>query len=287
MSINDASTIADLAKASVATPSIVEDQTGDRKFLVVPQGFRAEEITNPYGMVKELPAYPVADVSLDSAESFCKFAGDYATVQSVVFGSLSESSFSFISDYHSDGKTAGRCEFWAHYALKKSPQWETWVQFGRGALSVQLEFVRFIEENQDDVVAPSRAELLEVLQDFNAVRTMSVSKTVRAQFGVERFEFRDETKTGAVELPTKISILVPIYEGSDPVLVDMFLRWKIVDNEKLMLGVKIKNICLTERDAFEAIAKRVKEGLPASVPYYSGSPGTEFTKKQTSNIVGR
>lgn len=288
MSINDASTIADLAKASVALPSIVEDNDKSRKFLVVPQGFRAEEITDPYGLVKEPPAYPVASVSLDSAESLCEFADDYSgALSSVVFGSLSETRFTFISDYHSDEKTAGRCEFWASYTLKKSQQWETWLQVGKGTLFGQLEFLRFIEENQDDVVAPSKAELLEMLKDFHAVRTMSVNKTVRAQFGVERFEFRDETKTGAVELPTKVSILVPVYEDSEPVLVDLFLRWKIVDNEKLMLGLKIKNADLIERDAFNAIAKRVVDGLPVAVSYYSGSPGAEFTKKTTSNIVGR
>lgn len=288
MSVNAASTIADLAKASVALPSIVEDGDKSRKFLVVPQGFRAEEITDPYGLVKDLPAYPIASVLLDSAESLCKFAEAYSGASSsVVFGSMSETKFSFISDYHADEKTAGRCEFWASYALQKSQQWETWLKVGTGALFGQLEFLRFIEENQEDVVAPSRAELLEMLKDFHAVRTMSVSKTLRAQFGVERFEFRDETKTGAVELPTKISILVPIYEGSDPVLVDMFLRWKIADNEKLMLGLKIKNHGLIERDAFNAVAKRVEDGLPPEVAYYSGSPGDEFTKKMASNIVGR
>lgn len=289
MSINDASTIADLAKASVALPSIVEDGDKSRKFLVVPQGFRAEEITDPYGLVKDPPAYPVASVLLDSAESLCNFADDYygTSSKSVVFGSLSRTRFIFISDYHADEKTAGRCEFWASYTLQKSQQWETWLQVGKGTLFSQLEFLRFIEENQDDIVAPSRAELLEMLKDFHAVRTMSVNKTIRAQFGVERFEFRDETKTGAVELPTKVSILVPVYEDSEPVLVDMFLRWKIVDNEKLMLGLKIKNANLIEREAFNAIAKRVVDGLPASVSYYSGSPGEGFTRKQASNIVGR
>lgn len=288
MSINDASTIADLAKASVALPSIVEDKDKSRKFLVVPPGFRAEEITDPYGLVKEPPAYPVASVALDSADSLCKFADDYSGASSsVVFGSLSDTKFTFISDYHADEKTAGRCEFWASYTLKKSQQWETWLKAGTGSLFGHLELLRFIEENQDDIVAPSKAELLELLKDFHAVRTMSVSKTVRAQFGVERFEFRDETKTGAVELPTKISILVPVYEDSETVLVDLFLRWKIVDNEKLMLGLKIKNANLIERDAFNAIAKRVVDGLPVSVAYYSGSPGNEFTKKTTSNIVGR
>lgn len=287
MSINDASTIADLAKSSVALPSIVADQGGDRKFLVVPQGFRAEEITDPYGLVKELPAYPVASVSLDSAESFCKFANDYSGVPSVVFGGMSEAKFTFISDYHVDGKTPGRCEFWASYTLQKSQQWGTWIQIGKGSLFGQLEFLRFVEENQEDIVAPSRAELLEMLKDFHAVRTMSVNKTVRAQFGVERFEFRDETKTGAVELPTKISILVPIYEYTDPVLVDMFLRWKIVDNDTLMLGLKIKNPGLIERGAFDAVSQQIAKGLPVNVSYYSGSPGDEFTKKLTSNIVGR
>lgn len=287
MSINDASTIAELAKASVALPSIVGEQDGGRKFLVVPQGFRAEEITDPYGLVKEPPAYPIASVLLDSAESFCKFSGDYAGSSSAVFGSFRETSFTFVGDYHGALDEPGRCEFWASYTLQTSTQWDTWIEAGRGALHGQLDFLRFIEENQDDVVAPSRAELLEMLKDFHAVRTMSVKKTLRAQFGVERFEFCDETRTGAVELPTKISILVPVYEYTEPVLVDLFLRWKIADNEKLMLGLKIKNPKLIERNAFDAVAAKISSGIPSVVPYYSGSPGDEFVKRPTSNIVGR
>lgn len=279
MSINDAYTIAELAKASALAPSIVTEEESGRKFLVVPAGLKTVEISDPYGLVKSMPAHPVASVNIHSAESFSKFASGFSSLHSVIFGDFNLSTFTFIGDYHAGSRDAdaGRCAFWASYSLRRSAQWETWTQAGKGGLVGQLEFMRFIEENQEDIAAPGQADLLEMLKDFSAVRTMSVSKSLRPQFGVERFEFRDETKTGAVELPTRIRISVPVYDYTDPVGVDLFLRWKIADNDKLMLGLKMKNQLLVEHSVFDVVADKIKHGVGA-IDYYGGSPGEDFAQ---------
>ncbi|MCH1933271.1 YfdQ family protein, partial [Shewanella sp. A25] len=73
-----------------------------------------------------------------------------------------------IVDYHAPDKAAHGAHV-AAMALPYSEEWKAWTAID-GKLMPQREFARFIEENAVDVVAPSGADLLEVVRDLQAVR---------------------------------------------------------------------------------------------------------------------
>lgn len=233
----EAGTIADLARrASAAT--IVKTDSG-REFLLVPEGYRKDDVTDPHGLQPTKPIYIKQAIVVQTLDSLVEYVNKYRSDDTILFADVEANKIHAIIDYH---RREG-AEHVAHSAtmqLRHSEEWTAWKKID-GELMKQLDFARFIEENSADVVAPSGGELLDVARDLQAVRSANFKRAVRTNTDHENFEFADNTEMRAkngVEVPTKFELSIPVYFGERSVPLQAFLRWNL-SVESLVLGVKL------------------------------------------------
>ncbi|PHY13568.1 hypothetical protein CSW58_04880, partial [Caulobacter sp. B11] len=143
-------------------------------------------------------------------------------------------------DYHGPTKA----DLVAHVAtltLPYSVEWAVWNKID-GTMMEQLTFARFIEENAADIIAPTGADLLEVVSDLQSVQRANFKGTVKTASDNVSFDYTEETdvgtRTGGVEAPKRFLLSLPVFFGDSPVELYANLRHRVQDG-KLMLGVAL------------------------------------------------
>lgn len=248
----EAEVIAGLAVKAEGAPLIVKNDAG-RQFLILPEGRRSQDITEPNAVVDVLPDHIKQGVTLQTVDSLVDYANRFKTDDTVLFADIEQNSILAAIDYHGPDDPA-HLDHYAKLTLPFAVEWKTWTAIN-GRLMAQLEFARFLEENAADIAAPSGADLLEACRDLQAIRKVNFKKAVRTATDNETFEYSDETEartSGGLELPTKFLLSIPVYFGGEPVSLFAFLRWKL-DDGALSLGVALHRAEHVRQDVFKAI----------------------------------
>lgn len=238
---NQAETIADLArKASVV--QYVDGNDG-RRYLIIPDGYDAKDVTDPHGLFPRTPAYIKQRVEVQTLDSLVEYVNAFKTANTKLFADMKANSITALIDYHQQDGKAANVAHAATMALPFSEEWKLWTSID-GGLHGQLEFARFIEENHPDIADPNAAELIELTRDLHAHRNVKFTKVVRTDSDNENLVAEDTTtlKTGAsgkgVELPRQFTLRIPVYFGESAIDMTAFLRWK-VDDDGMKLGIKM------------------------------------------------
>jgi uncharacterized protein YfdQ (DUF2303 family) len=262
----EAGTIATLA-AKASGAHVVK--TGDeREFLIVPSGCSEKEVSDAYGLKLAKPRYIKQTVTIETADSLADYVNRFKGDTTVLFADISANRIVALLDYHA----AGAAEHVAHRAKLELPFSEEWKLWGSisGKLMPQLEFARFLEENAADVAAPEAGELLDACRDLQVHRKVNFIKAVRTATDNENFEYSEETNTttkkGAIELPTRFKLGLPVYFGDADTELFAFLRWTVNPDEGgLRLGIALHRVEHVRQAVFAAHVHDIAErtGCPA------------------------
>lgn len=266
----EAQTIADMAVKAAAVPQVVKTHY-DREFLILPEGMKSQDVTEPNAVEPLLLDHIKQAVTLQTVESLVEYVNRFKTDTTLLFADIQANSIKALLDYHAADvpKYLGHV---ATMALPFSEEWRTWTAID-GRLFPQLEFARFLEENSADIAAPSGAELLEACRDLQAKRNVNFTKAVRTSSDNENFEFTDETTArtkGGVELPTKFQLSLPVYFGDASTALFAFLRWKL-DDGALTLGVKLHRAEHVRQAVFKQIVIAAAEKTERTVVFGKAS----------------
>lgn len=262
----EAQTIADMAVKAAGSPSVVKTGEG-REFLVLPEGMKSQDVTEPNGVAAILLDHIKQAVTLQTVDSLVEYVNGFKTGTTLLFADIQANSIKALLDYHAPDAPAHLGHV-ATMALPFSEEWRTWAAID-GRLMPQLEFARFLEENASDIIAPSGADLLEACRDLQARRKVNFTKAVRTSSDNENFEFTDETEAktrGGLEIPTKFLLSVPVYFGEDPTELYAFLRWKM-DEGALTLGVKLHRAEHVRQAIFKQIVLAAAERTERAVVF--------------------
>lgn len=252
--MNNTETVVDLVHKAMEA-HIVE--SGERKFLIVPDGAKSQEITDPHGLKPSTPRYISQAVTLQTVDSLVDYVKRFKSADTVLFADIEANSITAAIDYHAKEKAANVAHC-ATMALPFSEEWRLWTGIS-GQLKPQLEFARFLEENGGDVKAPSGAELLEACRDLQAHRKVNFIQAVRTASDNENFEYSDETEArtkGGIELPQRFQLALPVYFGEPTTELYAFLRWRL-DDGKLLLGVQLNRAEHVRQAVFKQIVLSV------------------------------
>lgn len=236
----EAGQIADLTKAALAAKSQIVAGADGRQFLVLPDGFSSTDITPANGLQTMRPDTTRQQVTLQSLDSLGEYGRKFRTDTTTLFGDIESNTIVAAIDYHGPSEAA----LIAHVASLKLPfsvEWSVWTAID-GKLMDQLEFARFIEENAADILAPSGADLLEVVQDMQHVTRANFKGAVRTASDNVNFDYTEETdvgtRSGGVEVPKRFLLHIPVYFGDSKVELFANLRHRVQDG-KLLLGVAL------------------------------------------------
>jgi uncharacterized protein YfdQ (DUF2303 family) len=236
----DAGQVTALAKAVFSTgPQILPTPEG-RQFLVMPEGMQHLDVTPKNGERTLPPDHTRQTVTLQTLASLTAYGVKFRTDTTTLFGDVDHNTIVAPIDYHG----ADKASLVAHVAklvLPYSVEWKTWNDVD-GKLMDQLTFARFIEENIDDIVDPTGADLLEAVSDIRSAQAAEFKGRIKTGSDNIDFDYSEatelSTRPGGLVLPKRLHLSIPVYFGDSSVSVIANLRHK-VEGGKLSLGVAL------------------------------------------------
>lgn len=277
---NHAETIHDLTLQGLMQPvaiDIAQPENGERQLLVLPRGigiYDVRDVTPPHTLPPPRPSYVSQVVTVQDAASLIAYVNRFKRSDAtMLFADLSNSSIEAVIDYHrpadpgavpGDAASVPQADLVAHRAdmeIPHSEEWNTWTAID-GKMMGQLAFVRFLEENAMDIVAPATADLIEVCRDIQGLRNVEFTSVVRAESNTaERFMYADTAGVrgkGEVDIPREFTLSIPVYFNDRSYDIRALLRNEIEDG-KLKLGIKLWRREYARQTAFRNIMGEIEE----------------------------
>lgn len=159
--------------------------------------------------------------------------------------------------------------------IRHHPRYARWRALD-GKLVDQAAFAEHVQICASDVVTPAALDLLEVAETLQLNVGARISSSHRLRDGSRRLVF-DETVDAVagvdheVEVPERITLRLPVYEGGDPTDVQVRVMYRKAGQGVAFL-LQIVDRLELERALFDAAAQQVALDLDASLLF--GTPAT-------------
>jgi uncharacterized protein YfdQ (DUF2303 family) len=236
------------------------------------------------------PRHIEAKRVVGDAESFVQYVTKHVIDgHTEVYADVPSSSVVAVLDSH-DAEQGGWQKHTARLELRKTKSWEAWEKVD-GQLLQQTEFAEFIEQQALDVRSPETAVLIEIAQSFQAKTSVDFEGGERLDSGQVRLEYKETVtakagQKGHIDIPTELELLLRPYIGGPVYVVVARFRYRL-RGPQLGLGVVLTRPTEILDAAFADIVTEIRdgktvvkgdektvvhEGIPASVPVYSGRP---------------
>lgn len=149
-----------------------------------------------------------------------------------------------------------------HLKLTESKEWKRWVA-GSGRLMDQMAFAEFIEDNAENIVEPSSAQILEIAQSLQINRAVDFESGQRLSDGNVRFGYRETTTAtagavGDLSIPAHFTLALRPFEGGEAYSVKALFRYRLIQKQ-LQLGYKLQLVERIREDAFNDVAGTVRD----------------------------
>jgi uncharacterized protein YfdQ (DUF2303 family) len=270
--------IAELARQAVDPTVRVFTADDGREMVILRDASGGEHLqpTATGAFATTRPGRIAQALTIETEESLIDYLRRYRDKASLLLASIDGNRIVAVLDYHEQGDAegeAGTANFGEHVATLDLPfslEWKAWTGID-GRLQPQLDFVRFLEENREDIISPAAADVLEACRDLQALRRVNFSSVVREDSDNYRIAYENETdtrsKAGEVMLPTEFVLSIPVYFGGPEIEVIALLRWKLSDEGALTLGVKLKRAERIRQAEFRQVVTRISEATTVPAVY--------------------
>lgn len=224
---------------------------------------------------KDVPLTHVKQkVTLYDEASFVEYVNAFKTEHTRVFGLpgfvKGTPYVAAIFDYHKPQKGPDRTDHIAVFKPQYSEQWNVW-RHNTGDEISQHEFAEFIEEKRADIVTPSAAELIDLIQNFKASKKVEFDSVTYQPNGDIKIGYEERTTSnGAIDVPDKLTIGIPIYFMGDAYSINVLMRYRMATGA-VKFVLKMDRPDIMEADAFNSILNSIKTGT--DLPMHIGEMG--------------
>lgn len=224
----------------------------------------------------ELEAVPVrkkGEVRLHTGESFVSYVKRHGGEGTELWANLEGVRVTAVLNGDT-ADTPGHRDFRAFLELRKTDAWAAWESLN-GQLIDQERFAEHIEGRSIDVIEPTGAELLDLVQTIKQTTAGEFESAKRLSDGQTVLVYREQTTTtagtkGEYAVPERFVIALAPFEGTAPFKVTAHLRTRVKDG-RLHLGFVLERPEDVLKAAFEEILKNIEDNLPEH-PLFSGAP---------------
>lgn len=155
--------------------------------------------------------------------------------------------------------------------LRPTADWLEWTGNNEKWLK-HPNLADFVEKHLTNFVAPEGATVLEIVQEFRAIRANSsvrFDSSQRVKSGQTRITYHEtiEAKagaTGSIDIPDVLTLAIQVYEHGETVGVTARLRYQISDGT-LYLGYLLDRPTDVLRSVFQTVCDEVSGGTGAPV----------------------
>lgn len=138
----------------------------------------------------------------------------------------------------------------ASFIAQKTAEYQAWVEVHKKPMS-QVAAGMFLEERAVDVIEPDAASIMDMVMQFDALKRVTFRQSTRLHDGQRQFTYSEESEArGAVTLPERIKIRVPVFDGQEPDVIPIRVKYRIEDGS-LKFTFEIHDRSKVETTAFE------------------------------------
>jgi len=238
----------------------------------------------------DFPRHIAASRIVGDAESFVRYVTKHVVDgHTEVYADTPSSAVVAVLDSHDAGQ-GGWQKHSARLELRHTKSWEAWTKVD-GKLLEQTEFAEFIEQQALDVRTPETAVLIEIAQSFQAKTSVDFEGGERLDSGQVRLEYKETVtakagQKGHIDIPKELELLLRPYIGGPVYVIVARFRYRLRGSQ-LGLGVVLQRPQEVLDAAFADIVTEIRdgktvvkgedktvvhEGIPSSVPIFSGRP---------------
>ncbi len=196
--------------------------------------------------------------NLQTLDSFVQYINDYDDGKTALFVDDDKHIFTAVFDYHQKGQP-DHCDFKAVYHCPFSDEWKEWSGSNKARMS-QFDFASFIENNIEDIVEPSGAEMLSCALALESTKKADFSSSIRLNNGEVQLKYEENiqgaSKNSSVNIPEVFSIGLPVFKKGEPYKVRCRLRYRINDGNLALWYEMIKPSRVID-DAFDGVKEAV------------------------------
>jgi hypothetical protein len=203
--------------------------------------------------------------------SFIDYLKQYAGPSTRAFGSpgfMSQAKTPIIKaviDYHGK-EAANRCDHTVSFAPRYSDFWSRWIKRACSQPLSQTEFAELIEENRADVVDPTAARLIDIVNNFRATKKGEFTSIQRLSNGDVTLVHDEKTEQqgSSGPVPEMMKLGIPVFFNGPLYEVPLWIRFR-VGGGAVKFQLKADMADRIEADAFNDIAKRITEQTNVAV----------------------
>ncbi len=251
---------------------------GGDTVMVVPQGFKIEDVTKYCTPNRIRQA-----VNLTTPEAFSTYVNRFKDTDTLIFAKVTDADATFkaVLDYHRMDDLGAPsfprfCSHTATFAVEHTTEWKRWLA-ANGKKFTQDEFALWLEENQDLLVVPSGAELLELVTTLEGKSDVRFNSAIRLNSGKNALMYDEDvllqggstTKSGKVEVPRGVRAAIAPFQGVAKSPSDARLKYRI-ESRRLTFWLEIVSPHLVIREAVAAVLEAVKTAT--ELPVLLGTP---------------
>lgn len=165
---------------------------------------------------------------LDLVAFLGKQAKEVEGNNTVIFADRDNLKFTAIIDYHHKDE-ASWMDYRAEVKYKPSRQLEVWKAKHDKRMS-QEEFALFLEENIEDIVSPTGAEVLTFAETLEATRTEIFKSSITTATGEMKLQYSSERNGEASSaLITDINLGIPLFHGGEAYQVKVKIYHRVTE----------------------------------------------------------
>ncbi len=203
-------------------------QVDNRPLLLTPTGLNLIDLERYH----HLPHRKRGTTTLHSKDALLRYLEQAVGEEEspAIFANYANMSFTLIGDFFSTDKAAW-LDHRAICTLELTPQYKEWVKNQKQWLP-QSEFAVLLDQRLEDITSPPQAEILTLVENFEASATSTVRSGTKIQSGEIQLTYNhehDPNKT--TKVPSHFQIQVPIWRYGECIALTAKLYYRVNDGK--------------------------------------------------------
>jgi len=251
------------AGAALTQPHLVDGHA----YAVLPAGYAIHDLE----YLQEQPSRQKGTIHAHESDSFIRLVQRYQSEAAIVYADLGRGVITAVlNDTTENGVDAGHRDWRISYVPPVSDAWKRWTA-ANGKRMSQVQFAEFIEQNLINIYEPSSADVLELATSLSVDSTVKWSSATRLQSGNRQLQYVEEStarggKTGVLTVPSHFVLGMPVYQGSDAIVIKALFRYRLTNGE-LIMWIDLEQTEEAVQVAFSELVTTIDAGIDAPVVY--------------------
>lgn len=246
--------IADTAACNIRHTT---DEGRAGQFMALPDGYSIHSLEDLQGAPNRISA----ERRFRDVVSLAGYLARFELPESVALSRPDENEIRVVIDHHKASDAPAWTSHTAAFRACFTPEYAAWRNIDRKPMG-QVAALEFLEERAVDVVSPGPADIMEIIMNFDALKRVTFKQSTRLHSGERQFVYAEENEVkGQINLPEVVSLRLSVYEGMEPDVVKVRIRYRIEDG-RLTFVFLIDQRPKVEITAFERREDALKVARP-------------------------